>query len=256
MIQTNPRVARAYDALASEYDAQLEQNPVAREMRARLHAEFAQMFRAGDRVLDLTAGTGIDARFLAAHGVAIMAIDVSAGMITELQRAAAPDGLAIESRVLAAEDLSELKLKNLDGVISTFGGLNTIDDLPRLARDLNECLRPRGRVLLHALNSFCLWQWARGLKRGHPALSRRAVVDLSQDRIPHRFYNPYRLWRDAFAEFFGLQRVYAMSVLTAPPLVKKFPRAAPALFALDRFAGHLLPAAGDFFVMEMEKRDG
>ena len=36
-------VARAYDAIAAEYDAQLEKNPVAVYMRSELHAHLARI---------------------------------------------------------------------------------------------------------------------------------------------------------------------------------------------------------------------
>jgi SAM-dependent methyltransferase len=235
--------ARAYDAIAPKYEAQLEQNPVAGYMRARLHAHLGRTFRAGARVLDLTAGTGADARLLAARGIQVTALDASAGMIAELRRAA-PE---IDARVLPAGRLADLALRDFDGALSTFGGLNTIEDLPRLARDLNGSLRPGGRVILHALNEFCLWQGKRRAAR---------EVWIGGMPVMHHLYNPRALWQQTFARYFELREVYALSVVAAPELVRRFPRLAPALFVLDRLAGRVFPAMGDFFVLEMERRVG
>src|SRR5512143_4116043 len=77
-------VAQAYDAIAAEYDGQLARDPIARYMRARLHEHLSHLFRPGDRVLDFTAGTGIDACYLASQGVRVMALDCSSGMIAQL----------------------------------------------------------------------------------------------------------------------------------------------------------------------------
>jgi 2-polyprenyl-3-methyl-5-hydroxy-6-metoxy-1,4-benzoquinol methylase len=242
-------VALGYDAIAPEYDAHLASDPVAGYMRAKLHTHFARVFHAGDHVLDLTAGTGADACFLATQGVQVTALDISPGMIAQLQRVAASQAAQIEARLLAAECLSELDSRDFDGAISTFAGLNTIEDMPRLARNLAERLKPHGHVILHALNTFCFWEWAAHLDR-----TRRTEVRIGGHNVPHRLYDPFRLWRDAFALFFDLQSVYALSVIAGLPLVRRFRFADGLLFALDSSLGRVFPTAGDFFVIDLEKR--
>ncbi len=252
MILPPPSVAPAYDAIARGYDSQLAQNPVAVYMRERLHRHLARIFRSGDRVLDFTAGTGTDACFLARRGLHLIALDISPAMLAQARGMADRAGVELDTRVLPAERLGELGLRNLDGAISTFGGLNTIADMPRLARDLSDCVRPGGRVILHALNRFCFWEWA----RGHAVDRRRTKeVQIGQAAVPHQFYNPFDLGA-IFAPYFNLRSAYALSVVAAPSLVRRFPSAAPMFFALDRVAGRLFPAAGDFFVLELERRDG
>ena len=274
-------VACAYDAIAHEYDAHLAGDPVALYMRARLHEHMRCLFHPGDHVLDLSAGTGTDACYLAALGVQVTAIDASPCMIAELKRTAVRRGVQVDARVLSAECLDELDLHNLGGAISTFAGLNTMDGLPRLAQNLAERLRPHGRVILHALNDFCLWRWVAHLGKsklgvGMPTLvgaveqakactpdsDRRwayhqAMIEVSIGRqvVPHRVYNPFALWRAVFAEQFYLRRVYGLSVVAGLPLIKRFPCAGRPLFVLDRILGRVFPAAGDFFVIELEKRD-
>lgn len=249
-------IARVYDRLAPEYDAQLAQNPVAYYMRERLHDHFAGVFRVGDRVLDLTAGTGADACFLAGRGIEVIAIDVSPAMLAELERRSNRLGLTIKVHPIPAEQLSTLELENMDGVISTFGGLNTISDLPRLARDLARCLNSNGRVIIHALNRRCIWQIIHGAIHGHLQFARAGPVQFGPDPVPHWFYNPRGLWRRYFAPDFQLIQAYGLSVVAAPPLLNRFPRTTNSLLALDRVLGRFFPSSGDFFVMDMEKRDG
>ena len=248
-------IAQVYDALAPAYDSQLAENPVAQYMRTRLNEHFARIFHPGDRVLDLTAGTGVDACFLATRGIQMIALDASSGMIAELKRATHQRGLQVETHVLPVEHLAQLELCDLDGAISTFGGLNTVQGLPRLARDLASCLKPRGRVVFHALNDFCFWQTVRNLAHGRLRIARESEIHLGSTTVSHRFYNPLALWRDAFARDFAPREVYALSVVAAPPLVKRFPPLAPTLFKLDRIAGRVFPLAGDFFVLDLEKSD-
>jgi len=247
-------VARAYDAIAHEYDAHLASDPVAGYMRARLHEHFRRIFHPGDHVLDLTAGTGTDACYLAALGMQVTALDASPGMVAELKRTAARRGVQVDARVLSAEGLDELAC-NLDGAISTFAGLNTMNDLSRLAKNLAERLKPHGRVLVHALNAFCFWRWAADRKGARSRREGMWQVSIGGQIVPHRVYDPFALWRTTFADQFDLRRVYALSVIAGLPLVKRYSFAACPLFALDRIMGQMFPATGDFFVVELERRD-
>jgi SAM-dependent methyltransferase len=244
-------VARAYDAIAHEYDAHLAGDPVAAYMRARLHAHMRRLFHPGAYVLDLSAGTGTDACYLAMLGVQVTAIDASPRMIAELKSTAMRRGAQVDARVLPAERLDELDARDLDGAISTFAGLNTMEDLPRLARNLAERLKPHGRVLVHALNAFCLWKWMIGFETRREQVRQ---VSIGGQIVPHRTYDPFTL-RTAFASHFDLRRAYGLSVLAGLPIIKRLPHATRPLFALDRILGCILSATGDFFVVELEKRD-
>jgi ubiquinone/menaquinone biosynthesis C-methylase UbiE len=251
MIATNDDVARVFDGIAAEYEAQLARNPVAGYMRAELHAQFARTFHCGEHILDFTAGTGIDAFFLAARGVRVTAIDISPAMIAELQRRIARRGWQIETRVLAAEHLSALG-EHYDGAVSTFAGLNTILDMPRLAEDLARVIRPGGRVILHGLSEFCLWQATANVLRRRG--ERNGALCIGGERVAHFLYNPFALWRAAFAPHFKLRQAYGLSVVAAPALITRIGQIAPAVFWADRIVGRMLPATGDFFVLDLERR--
>jgi SAM-dependent methyltransferase len=254
-------VTRAYDAIAHEYDAHLASDPVAGYMRRQLHEHLGRIFCPGDHILDLSAGTGTDACYLAALGVQVTALDASPGMVAELKQAAARRGVQVDARVLPAECLDELDGCNLDGAISTFAGLNTMNDLPRLARALAARLKPHGRVLVHALNAFCFWRWVADRKGARSRREGMWQVSIGGQIVPHQVYNPFALWHAAFADQFDLRRAYAMSVIAGLPLIKRcsfaarLPYMARPLFALDRIMGHMFPATGDFFVIELERRD-
>ena len=248
-------IARAYDAIAHEYDAHLASDPVALYMRARLHEHMRYLFHPGDHVLDLSAGTGTDACYLAALGMQVTAIDASPCMIAELKRTAMRRGVQVDARVLPAECLGGLDLHNLAGVISTFAGFNTMDGLPRLAQNLAERLKPHGRVILHALNIFCFWRWAARFSGSGLDHGETRKVFIGGQMVSHQLYSPFALQRVAFADHFDIRRVYGLSVVAGLPLIKRFPCAVHPLFALDRILGRVFPAAGDFFVIELEKRD-
>ena len=65
-------VSAAYDAIAREYDRQLDDDAW---MRRILWKRYGQVFRPGHHVLDVGCGTGTDAVFLARRGVRVTAIE-------------------------------------------------------------------------------------------------------------------------------------------------------------------------------------
>lgn len=247
-------VTAAYDAAARAYDAQLAQNPVAAWMRRELWKHYARAIAPNAQVLDFTAGTGADALYLAQRGARVVAVDVSQGMLEELKRRAHTAKLEIETRVLAAEALDQLDAGTFDAAISGFAGINTIENLPRLAMNLAQLVKPRGRVILHALNSFCLWETLNQLAHLRAPRARSAETRIGGEFIPSRFYNPTTLYRGAFAALYELREVYALSVIAAPTWVTRAKALAPVIFTIDRAVGRAFPAAGDFFVLDLEKR--
>ncbi|MBV9355007.1 MAG: methyltransferase domain-containing protein [Chloroflexi bacterium] len=249
-------LARAHDELAPGYDASLAENPVASWMRHQLWGHYAHVFPRTGRLLDIAAGTGADALFLAERGARVVALDVSAGMLAELERRARRRGVAVETRVAAAEHLDTLSLEpeSFDGALTAFAGLNTIADLPRLSTNLARLLKPRARLVVHALNAFCLWETLHLILRGDRPRPRVGRTRIGGELVHYRFYQPYQLWHAALAPQFALRQVYAMSVLVPPAWTRRTGRLTPLVLGLDGLVGRALPTAGDFFVLDLERR--
>lgn len=247
-------IARAYDAAAPEYDAALAQDPVAVWMRQQLWAHYVRVIAPTARVLDFTAGTGADAIFLARRGAQVLACDVSPGMLQELQRRARAEQVQVETRVLAAEMLDLLDGSRFDAAVSGFAGINTIEEPPQLAHNLARLVKPRGRVILHALNANCIWEKANQIAHGQLPRTRTAGTRIGGEQVALHFFNPHELFPSAFAAQFTLRELYGLSLVTAPTWMKRAGLLAPALFRADRIVGRVLPAAGDFFVMDLERR--
>jgi SAM-dependent methyltransferase len=184
----------AYDAIAAEYETQVAPSSWVRQ---RLWQRLDALFPAGSRVLDVTAGTGLDARYLVARGVAVTACDLSPGMLAELSRKEP----SVPVRVADCNRLSEANLAGpFDGLISTFAGLNAAAGLDGLARAAARLVRPGGVLLLHVLGRRRLgWR-------------RRRSVRIAGVDVPHRLWS-HRELRRAFASGFSLSRVSGQGIL-------------------------------------------
>jgi SAM-dependent methyltransferase len=255
-------VGRAYDAIAADYDAQVRGDAW---MRQQLHARYRRVFRAGDFVLDVGCGTGLDAVFLAEHGLRVLGIDASPEMIARARARIAAAGLGerITVRVQPIERLDELAERQLDGIVSAFASLNALPDLRQFAADAARLVRPRGRLILHLLNRTSLWEWLGYARRGQWRAARALgaaptrAFSIGGESIQHRLYSPRDVYRDVFAQSFRRRGCVGLGAIRPPHTVRRLPDPlVRALEALDPPLGTLpvVRGLGRFLVLDLERR--
>ncbi len=182
----------AYDAIAAGYDGAVAPSAWVRE---RLWERLDALFSQGSRVLDVTAGTGLDVLHLVERGVHVTACDVSSAMLACLSvKSPSVPVLVADLQALDAADLAG----PYDGLISTFAGLNAAADLSGFARAAARLVRPGGALFLHVLNPF---------RKGRTRTVRIAGVE-----VPHRLWGPRELAR-FFAADFSVSRIAGQGIL-------------------------------------------
>jgi SAM-dependent methyltransferase len=225
-------VAAAYDAIAACYDEAVAPSTWVRE---RLWERLDALFPAGSRVLDVTAGTGLDVLHLLGRGVAVTACDLSPGMLARLtvKAPSVPKVMADFNR------LEEVDLDGpFDGLISTFAGLNAAADLAGLARSAGRLVRPGGVLFLHVLNPR---------RKGKTLAVRIAGVE-----VPHWLWAPRELAR-IFAADFSFSRLSGQGILRPVDDSRK-------LAGRDRWERvfsrvPVLRSLGTFYALELIRRD-
>jgi SAM-dependent methyltransferase len=255
-------MVQAYDAKAAEYDEQVEGDDW---MRNVLWERYARRFRAGQTVLDVGCGTGLDAIFLAKRGIRVVGIDASPSMIAEANRKVAGaqlEGLT-DLRALDLREIGSLPPACFDGIISAFASLSTTADLRGFAGSAARLLKPRGLLVVHLLNRTSLWEWL-GLVRSRRLRAARRLGDdhvrtfmIGSRGVPHHLYHPAEAYDRFFAADFSLCRAYGIGIFRPPHTINRIPPLVVA--ALDRLERPLRPVHrlrdwGRFFVLELEKR--
>jgi 2-polyprenyl-3-methyl-5-hydroxy-6-metoxy-1,4-benzoquinol methylase len=260
---TRLSVGRGYDAIAAAYDAQVQGDDW---MRQKLHAHYARVFRPGQRVLDVGCGTGIDAEFLARRGVSVLGIDTSTEMLAQLRTRIAASGLEqrIECRDMLIEELSALGDKPpFDGLISAFASLSTVSHLMPFARDAARLVRPGGRMILHMLNRFSLWELVGYVAHGDLVAAERVGREARRNftigghTVRHSMHFAEDLYRRYFVAAFRLRERYSLGAIRPPHTLHRLP--APLVARLERLdlatgGWPLLRDAGRFFVLDLERR--
>jgi ubiquinone/menaquinone biosynthesis C-methylase UbiE len=252
-------VARAYDAVAPDYDRLVGEDKV---IRQRLWRTYMRCFQPGQHLLDVACGTGIDAIFLAQQGFWVTAVDVSSGMIAQLRHKAQCERVAdqIQTHLLDIAHLDTLLPAQFDGLISAFAGLNTVADLSAFAAVAHSLLRPDGRMILHMLNGFTPWEWLALLAKGkwQQAQTLRQQkerwVQIAGVLVRHHLYRLDEVYDRIFAGHFHLQGKFGLGILRLPGNDRH--RLAPFLDRIEDRVGTVEPGCrwGRFFVLELQKR--
>jgi SAM-dependent methyltransferase len=262
--------AQAYwDTAAETYDLDFANTLIGRAQREAIWREIAKVFTAGQRILELNCGTGIDAVFLANRGVRILACDIAPRMIELAQRRAnsTQTNEQIDFRVLATENIESLDKEGLfDGAFSNFSGLNCVDDLPAVAQKLARLLRPGARLVLCMIGRFVPWEIAWYMAHGNPhraflRFKKVTVGRIGKDAVVSVRYPSVRKLASIFSPGFRIKKRQGIGI-TLPPsyleyLAQKFPLVLNHLANFDRRIGclPLMRSMGDCVLLQFERTE-
>jgi len=264
------QVEALFDTAARAYDQTVQADPLNLHPRLVSVQALRNLFSPGSRVLELGCGTGLETIPLAESGVNVVALDISAKMLAELERKASAASLArrIIARKGLLSDLSEIVSEfgpgSFDGAFSHFGALNCEPSLNGLPEALHQLVKPAGRLSLGVLNrtsllEMVLFSATLRPRRGLARLGTTLPVGRSQFGVAVFPRGPGEM-RRLFSPFFDVERTMGVSVFLPPPHLGTRLRRRPALLSLlksiDRSVARqpLFRSLGDNFLMELVRR--
>lgn len=138
------RINETYNWYADEYDKIMENNGNFEEPRRKLFEEID--FVAGERILDVPVGTGLDLP-LYPRDVRVTALDLNNSMMKYARERFHPRGYAPTSFLFA--NARDLPFKNnaFDKAIITYG-LSAIPGNKKVLRELHRVVRPKGQICI------------------------------------------------------------------------------------------------------------
>ncbi len=256
-------IAEAFSRTANKYDAFAEDHPHLARLRQIVYAQVEHFVPKGGRILELNAGSGIDAIELARRGFYLHATDIAPGMLARAQDKI--NRLGLQEMVTLQEcsftNLEQIQGAPYDAVFSNLGGLNCIPDLRPVIQQLPSVLKQSGIVCWTVMPRFCLWELAE-VFRGHPRLAlrrlRRYGTQANLEGLSFRVY--YFTPRQVIQWFGNHYRVLALqglAVFTPTAESKNFAKRHPHLYHalawLEDHLAHRPPwwGLGDFFTLTL-----
>ncbi len=257
----------AFNAIAAGYDARDNQNPILQWMRSLVHGVYQKYILKGSSILELNAGTGVDAVFLADKGYKVLATDISDVMINEIQEKVKKQKtkISIEAEALSFDEISTIAEKDFDAVVSNFGGLNCINEFSKLSGDLAAKLKPNGLFIAVVMNKLCPWEifyYIVTLRFGEAFRRFRRngiMADLNGEKVLTYYFTPGE-FAAAFSRNFTKVKLFSLGLKTPPPyLLGIYNRLRPLVklwMKLDEiFMGlPILNQMGDHFIIVMKKK--
>jgi len=192
MIHHENKVNEAFSAQSGVFDATYSQSTITNYMRSRIRQHVEAFLPPKSRILELNAGTGVDAFYFASKGHSILATDVSDGMINEINKkiAAKPD-LKVKALQTSYHDLTGLDDQTFDYIYSNFGGLNCTDNIVDVLQKLPNYLKPGGIATLIIMPPFCLWESGLALKGNFKIAFRRWSKKGAKSHIEGKYFTTW-----------------------------------------------------------------
>jgi ubiquinone/menaquinone biosynthesis C-methylase UbiE len=265
-------IAEAFSRAAEKYDQFGDDHPHLFRMRRKVYAHLQRFLPPGARILELNAGTGVDAVYLAQQGFTVHATDIAPGMLGRLRDKIEGLGLSDRQNVsfaVTAQECSFLDLDQVQGgpydaVFSNLGGLNCIPNLGPVIESLPKVLRPGGLVTWVLMPPVCLWELAT-IFTGQVRLAlRRLAPGGTRAHLEGLYFTVYYVTPEqvvaAFGDAYQPLAIEGLSVITPTAesrnLAKRYPRLYRALCWLDDGLSTVWPwrGWGDFFIISLARR--
>lgn len=244
-------IERAFSKQSAVYDQEDARNIILRDLRNQVYDHVGRFLTPGSRILELNAGTGIDATYLARAGHTVMATDASRGMVRQIERKIATynPGERVSCRLLSFERLDQLRGIKFNYVFSNFGGLNCIPDLSRVTRHLPLLLEAGACLTWVIMPPVCPWEILGIFKGNGSKALRRLQKNGTRSHLEGEYFTTYYhtlgAIRSALGPSFRLLAHEGLAALSPPPHHADFAVRHAKLYALlrqaDRVARHIFP---------------
>lgn len=148
----DPAELEKFAGLADQWwDAEGPQKPLHALNPVRLQYVASRVALSGKRVLDIGCGGGLLSEALAGTGAQVTAIDLGAELIAVASEHARQGGVAVDYRLVSAEDLAVQEPGRFD-VITCMEMLEHVPDPSSILAACRALLKPGGQLFLSTIN--------------------------------------------------------------------------------------------------------
>jgi ubiquinone/menaquinone biosynthesis C-methylase UbiE len=264
IIVQQQNVSDAFSRQAIVFDELDEKNLTLCWMRDRIRKHVLSYWKQGEHILELNAGTGLDAVFFAQQGFYVHATDNAPGMLAALKQKV--NKLGLNDRV-TSEQCSFLNLNkiqaNYNHIFSNFGGLNCTEKLEEVIHSFSSLIKPEGTATLVIMPPVCPWEMLLAFKGNFKIAFRRLKKNGTPSHLEGLHFNSYYYTPTKVKNMFGKKykslSVKGLASFVPPPFLETFPIKHPGTFKTlthleDTLAGTWpFNTWADHFIITMQK---
>lgn len=228
-------VNRAFSRQSDHYDADDFGNDILQAWRKQVYLHVNRFLKPNSHILELNAGTGIDALHFVKEGHRVHATDLSDGMIRQIQQKISQRALqaSFTCQQCSFENLAEVQQNHFDYVFSNFGGLNCTNHLSRVTQHFSNLLKPGGYATLVIMPPICPWEimsMFKGNTRALRRLKKNGAYSLLEGEHFQTYYYSLAEIKRALGAQFKLIKTEGLGALSPPPSRGDFPKRNPGLY--------------------------
>ncbi|HEY8933562.1 MAG TPA: class I SAM-dependent methyltransferase, partial [Cyclobacteriaceae bacterium] len=203
--ETYVSVNRAFSKQSTNYDVDDAQNKVLQDLRLQVYDHVNRWIKPNSTILELNAGTGIDAYHFVQQGHTVHATDLSDGMIAQINAKIQKYNLhnQLSCQQVSYDNLDKVTDKKFDYVFSNFGGLNCIQNLSEVTKNLPSLLNNGAYVTFVIMPPVCLWELLWFFKGHGKAAFRRFHKDGVMAHLEGEYFRTYYHSLRQIKEAFG-----------------------------------------------------
>jgi ubiquinone/menaquinone biosynthesis C-methylase UbiE len=235
-LEQEENVSEAFSKQSFGFDEADNQNIILQWMRSRVREHVLGFWKPGEHILEINAGTGLDAIYFAQKGFYVHATDNAPGMLNALDKKV--EDLHLEDKITTQRcsflELEKLNAGKFGHLFSNFGGLNCTDKLEDVIHSFDALLKPGGTVTLVIMPPICPWELLYLFKGNFKLAFRRwkkngTPSHLEGVNFTSWYYNPSAVQK-MFGENYSIVSIKGLGITVPPPFLESFPIKHPKLF--------------------------
>ena len=256
-------INKAFSSISKEYDT--AETFLHKQYRNQVRNNLNKYIKSNMNVLEVNAGTGIDALFLLQnYDITLTTIDISDTMIEYMKRKRSEFNLQDRWQIfqLSFTELQELNNQKFHLIFSNFGGLNCLENLTYFTNNLETILYPNAVISLVIMPKICLWEIKDILKGNWKYATRRwfgkTIAKINNNPFEVYYYNYNEILKN-FKKLY--KQICLQSIAPFSPIadinnlsfVSKYPTLFKQLIKLDNVFNKSFPfnRIGDYLIVDL-----
>ena len=161
MEENERKVNKGFSSIYQEYEELSEGPNKTVWQREKVYRHVDKYAIGFSSMLEINAGSGIDASYFADRGIKVLATDLSDGAERYFQKKLLTKGVEgnLLFRKLSYSQLGELKPQKFEYIFSNFGGLNCVESPSSVMESLSELLYPFGKITVVIMPKHYPREW-------------------------------------------------------------------------------------------------